>query len=401
MRIHFVGIGGSGISGIAFLSEKLGYKVSGCDLEAKTYYRENIIQGHDPSHVRGADLVVVSPALLYDKNLNPEILEAKKTGKLMTWQEFLGSVLLKNKKLICIAGTHGKSTTTAMAGKMLIDAGFDPTVVVGAFVPEWGGNSRFGKGEYAVVEADEFNNNFLHYHPDIAIINNIEFDHPDFFKNEEDVRESFRKFIGNLTGDKILITSEDSPHKHFNLSVMGEFNQKNANMVYVLGKKLGINEGKIIKSLESFKGIGRRMELIADENGLKVFDDYAHHPTAIKATLEGLRSEYPKAKILAVIELHGYKRTKALLSKYNGVFDSADKVVIGPIFQARDEVDNSITPQKVAEASYHKNILAFDSFDKLIGNCKLEIVNRDYEIIVVMGAGKSYLWAKEIADLII
>lgn len=400
MRIHFVGIGGSGISGVAFLSEKSGYEVSGCDLEASTYYRENIIQGHDPSHVRGADLVVVSPALLFGGGLNPEISEAKKAGKLMTWQEFLGSVLLKNKKLICIAGTHGKSTTTAMAGKMLIDAGFDPTVVVGAFVPEWGGNSRFGEGEYAVVEADEFNNNFLYYHPDIAIINNIEFDHPDFFKNEKDVKESFNKFIGNLKGDKILITSEDSPHKHFDLSVMGEFNQKNANMVYVLGKKLGINEDGIIKSLESFKGIGRRMELVADRNGVKVYDDYAHHPTAIKATLGGLRDEYPKAKILAVIEPHGYKRTKALISEYTGVFDSVDKVIIGPIFKARDQIDEKITPQKVAEASSHRNILAFDSFDKLIANCKLEIVNCDYEIIVVMGAGKSYLWAKEIAGLI-
>ena len=401
MRIHFVGIGGSGISGVALLSEKSGYEVSGCDLEVSTYYKENIIQGHDPLHVKDADLVVVSPALLYGDSLNPEILEAKKTGKLMTWQEFLGSVLLKNKKLICIAGTHGKSTTTAMAGKMLVDAGFDPTIVVGAFVPEWGGNARFGEGEYAVVEADEFNNNFLYYYPDIAIINNIEFDHPDFFKSEKDVRESFNKFIGNLKGDKILITPEDSPHKHFNLSVMGEFNQKNANMVYVLGKKLGINEDKIINSLESFKGIGRRLELIADKNGVKVYDDYAHHPTAIKATLEGVRERYPDAKILAICEPHGYKRTITLLPTYKGVFNSADKVMIGPIFKARDQIDEKITPQKVAEASCHRNILAFDSLDKLIGNCEKEIVNCDYEIIVIMGAGKSYLWAKEIAGLIV
>ncbi len=398
MHIHFVGIGGSGISGVAYLAEKFGYEVSGCDLEANTAYRKGIVQGHSASHVPEADLVVVSPAVLYQSGNNPEIIEAKKQNKLMTWQEFLGTVLLKNKKLICIAGTHGKSTTTAMAGKMLIDAGFNPTIVVGAFVPEWNGNSRFGNGEYAVVEADEFNNNFLHYHPDIAIINNIEFDHPDFFKDEEEVKSSFDKFINNLKGERILITPEDSPHRHFNLRIMGEFNQKNANMVYVLGKKLGISESEIVKSLESFGGIGRRLELISGENEIKVYDDYAHHPTAIRETLKGVREKYPKAKILVIDEPHGYKRTGALLRMYSGVFDAADKVFIGPIFQARDEVDKSITPQKVADASKHKNIEAFDSIENMFRNLKLE--NRNYRVIVVMGAGKSYLWARKAVELL-
>ena len=188
-KLHFVGIGGSGISGVANLAEKFGYKVTGCDLETG---------GHSVDHIKGVDLVIVSPAVFYQNNNHPEILEAKKQKKLMTWEEFLGKVLLKDKKLICVAGTHGKSTTTAMVGKLLIDNGFDPVVVVGAKVPEWNSNSRFGKGEYAVVEADEFNNNFLFYKPEIAIINNIEFDHPDFFKNENEVRASFHKFISNI-----------------------------------------------------------------------------------------------------------------------------------------------------------------------------------------------------------
>lgn len=398
MHIHFVGIGGSGISGVADITEKFGYEVSGCDLVGSTAYRKNILKGHDVSHIKKADLVVVSPAVLYQNADIPEVTEAKKMNKLMTWEEFLGEVLLKDKKLICIAGTHGKSTTTAMAGKMLIDEGFDPVVVVGANVPEWNGNSRYGEGEYAVVEADEFNNNFLHYHPEIAIIGNIEFDHPDFFKDERQVKESFAKFIKNLKPGGVLITSEDSLNKHFNLSVMGEFNQKNANMVYLLGKKLGIAEDKIIKSLESFEGIGRRLELIADKNDIKVYDDYAHHPTAIKETLKGVREKYAEAKILVIDEPHGYKRTKALLADYKGVFDCADKVMIGPIFAARDEIDPSITPQKVADASNQKNILAFNSFEKLFANLKTEI--RNYNVVVVMGAGKSYLWAKEIANLI-
>jgi len=387
------------MSGVAMLARKMGYEVSGCDLEKSTAYSGNIMTGHSPKHLEGKDLLVVSPAVYFQDSKNPELLEGEKRKIVMTWQEFLGKVLLKDKKLICIAGTHGKSTTTAMAGKMLIDAGLDPIVIVGANVPEWKGNSRFGNGEYAVVEADEFNNNFLHYHPDIAIINNIEFDHPDFFKNETEVKNSFDKFISNLKGEKVLITADDNPHKHFNLSVMGEFNQKNANMVYLLGKKLGISEEKVIKSLESFSGIGRRLELISGKNGIKVYDDYAHHPTAIRETLSGVREKYPDAKILVIDEPHGYKRTKALLSEYEGVFDSADRVLIGPIFLARDEIDNSITSQKVAEASGHKNIFGFDSFEKLFENCKSEIGN--YDVIVVMGAGKSYLWAKEILNLII
>lgn len=397
-NLHFVGIGGSGISGVAKLAEKFGYSVSGCDIEGSTAYAKNIFQGHDPSHIKDADLVVVSPAVLYQDPENPEIVEAKKRGILMTWQEFVGKVLAKGKKVICVAGTHGKSTTTAMAGKLLIDAGLDPTVIIGANVPEWGGNSRFGKGKYFIIEADEFNNNFLNYHPDIIILNNIEFDHPDFFKNEGEVRESFKKFIGNLTGEKILITEKDSPGKKFNLKVLGEHNRENANMVYVLGKELGIDEEKIIKSLESFTGIERRMQLIADKNGIKVFDDYAHHPTAIKTTLEGLRQNFPKAKLLVIVEPHGYKRTKALLSKYRGVFDSADKVIIGPIFRARDKMDKSVTPLQIAETSGHPDALGLDSLGKIIENCKLIIGN--YNVVVVMGAGKSYLWAKEIAGLI-
>lgn len=398
MRIHFVGIGGSGISGVASLARKSGYSVSGCDLEASTAYGKNIVQGHDPSHVKNADLVVVSPSVLFQDKNNSEIVESRKQKKLMTWQEFLGKILLKDKKLICIAGTHGKSTTTAMAGKLLIDNGFDPVVVVGANVPEWGENSRFGKGEYAVVEADEFNNNFLFYDPEIAVINNIEFDHPDFFKNEVEVKESFKKFIGNLTGKKILITEKDSLNKKFNLKVLGKHNQKNANMVFLLGKTLGISEDKITKSIENFTGIGRRLELIADRGGIKVYDDYAHHPTAIAATLEAVREAYPDSRIWAIDEPHGFARTKALLENYKGVFDDADKVLIGPIFKARDKEDLGMSPSLIVKFSSHKDAGGFDSFEEIKELLSKELKSGD--IVLVMGAGKSYIWAREIASLL-
>ena len=397
-RIHMMGIGGSGMSGVSYLAEKMGYLVTGCDLEESTAYAKNIFKGHSADHLKDADLLVVSPAVLYQNPDNPELLEGKRRGIVVTWQEFVGKYLMEGKKLICIAGTHGKSTTTVMAGKLLVDAGLDPTVLVGAKVGQWNGNARYGKGEYFVLEADEFNNNFLFYHPDIIILNNIEFDHPDFFKNEEEVKDSFDKFIGNLKEDGILITSKDSLGKHFDLKVMGEYNQENANMVFVLGKKLAIDEGEIIKSLESFEGIGRRMELIADKNGIKVYDDYAHHPTAIKATLEGIRERFPDAKVLVIDEPHGYKRTKALLSEYKGVFDSANEVIIGPIFKARDEIDDSIAPTVVAKASENKNAVGLNSFEEIIEKFKKK--SNKYDVVVVMGAGKSYLWAREIAKLI-
>ena len=385
------------MAGIAYLAEKMGYEVTGCDLEKSTAYSDKFFHGHSPDHLKDTDLLVVTPAVYFQKDKNPELILGEKRGIVLTWQEFLGKYLQKGKKVICVAGTHGKSTTTAMTGKLLTDAGLDPSVIVGAGVPEWGGNARFGKGEYFIVEADEFNNNFLNFFPEIIILNNIEFDHPDFFKNEGEVRESFRKFIDNLKGEKILITEKDNPGKKFNLKVFGEHNQKNANMVYVLGKKLGIEEKTIIKSLESFTGIARRMELIADDGGVKVFDDYAHHPTAIKTTIEGLRKEFPHSKIWVIDEPHGFARTHALLEKYQGSFDAADEIIIGPIFKARDSITFGMTPEVVAKATGNKNAVGIDSFEKIKKVLSGDVKPGD--TILVMGAGKSYLWAREIAGI--
>jgi UDP-N-acetylmuramate--alanine ligase len=428
-NVHMMGIGGSGMAGVAMLASKMGYNVTGCDLESQTAYGKNIFKGHSPGHLKDTDLLVITPAVFYQNSKNPELVTGQKKGIVLTWQEFLGRYLQKGKKVICVAGTHGKSTTTAMAGKLLEDAGLDPLVLVGANVPWWGGNARYGKGKYFVCEADEFNDNFLNYSPEIIVLNNIEFDHPDFFKNEKQVFESFKKFVGRLVGMKILVVNKDavgvqkllgmidvselkiigySPKSQklgFDLLIPGKHNVANALGVVALGKFLGISEVFIKKSLSDFSGVGRRMELIADlpagkagKNGVKVYDDYAHHPTAIAATLQGIRDLYPKSKIWAIDEPHGYKRTKALLPKYKGVFDSVDKVIIGPIFQARDKKDLSVTPQKVAKISEHPNALGVDSFDEIIENCKLEIGN--YDVVVVMGAGKSYLWAREIASLL-
>jgi UDP-N-acetylmuramate--alanine ligase len=408
-KIHFMGISGSGVSGVASLASKIGYKVTGCDLQK---------EGHSKNHLKDIDLLIVTPAVFYQNPNNPELIEGKNKGIVLTWQEFLGKYLQINKKTICVAGTHGKSTTTAMVGKLLEDAGLDPLVVMGAKVPKWNGSSRFGKGEYFVVEADEFNDNFLNYSPEIIILNNIEFDHPDYFKNEKMLFESFKKFIENLVGEKILIVNSDSVGINkllekinldgiklikynlknnsidLNLKVPGLHNISNALGVVKLGKYLKINKELIKKSIEDFGGIGRRLELIGEEREIKVYDDYAHHPTAIAATLEALKSTNSKAKIWAVVEPHGFNRTNAMLNFYKDAFKNADKVIIGPIFKARDSKTFGITPEIIANKTRHKNAIGVNSINEIINIVNNEIKTGD--IILVMGAGNSNLWAKEI-----
>ena len=410
------------MSGVARLASEMGYVVTGCDLEASTAYSKDIFKGHSAEHLKDTDLLVVTPAVYYQNPNNPELIEGQKRKIVVTWEEFVGKYLAKGKKVICIAGTHGKSTTTAMAGRLLIDAGLDPSVVVGARVSEWNGNSRSGKGEYFIVEADEFNNNFLNYSPEIVILNNIEFDHPDFFKTESEVFESFKKFVRKLTGMKVLIANEDSTGVNklldtidtsglkvikysskkenlgYKLAIPGKHNVSNALGVVALGKFLGVKEEIIRKSLETYSGIARRLELIADKNGIKVYDDYAHHPTAIAATLQGLRELYPSSRIWAIDEPHGFARTGALINFYKDAFSDADKVLIGPIFKARDKETFGMTPEIIAEKSYHKDAKGYDSFEKIKKILEKEIKAGD--VILVMGAGKSYLWAREIANLI-
>ncbi len=422
MRIHMMGIGGSGMAGVAKLAANMGYEITGCDLEKSTAYSGDIIQGHNPKHLEGIDLLVVTPAVYFQKNKSPELIEGEKRKVVVTWEEFAGKYLAKDKKVICVAGTHGKSTTTAMTGRLLVDAGLDPTVVLGATVPEWNGNSRYGKGEYFVIEADEFNDNFLNYHPEIIVLNNIEFDHPDYFASEEEVIKSFSKFVGNLVGEKTLIVNGESegiqkllvsldtadikiikyfPSKEslgFTLKIPGKHNIANALGVLKLAELLGIKNETIRDSLENFKGIGRRLELISDRSSVKVYDDYAHHPTAIAATISALREVYPKSKIWAIDEPHGFVRTKALLSLYKNSFMDADKVLIGPIFKARDKETFGITPEIVAKETGHKDAKGFDSFEEIKDILLRDL--REGDIVLVMGAGKSYLWAREIANLL-
>lgn len=239
MKIHFMGIGGSGLAPIAILAKKMGYDVTGCDISKNTAYAKSlndngieIIEGHDEKHVEEADIVAVTPAIFDYNPDHPELKAAKQKGILMTWQEFSGRYLQKGKDVIAIAGTHGKSTTTSLAGELLEDAGIDPIVEAGTIIKKWGAGYRYGQSNYFVIEADEFNNNYLNYHPLIAIINNIEMDHPEFFKDLNEVIDSFRNYIKNIRDNGYLIVNYDSVNARALAQEMSEYlNEHNITLI--------------------------------------------------------------------------------------------------------------------------------------------------------------------------
>ena len=462
-HVHFMGIGGSGMSAVALIAHKQGFEISGCDLAKSTSYlgkvkklKIPIFLGHDSKHLDNVDILAVTPAAFFQSKRHPEFVLGEKLGKLITWQEFLGKYLHKNKKVICIAGTHGKSTTTAMISLLFEEAGKDPNVMIGATIKKWRTNYRFGESKIFLTEADEFFDNFLNYKPETIILNNIEFDHPDYFTSEKHVIESFAKFINNLVASKTLIVNQDSPgikklfkilgnsflssinvigyslknrplisvpisvrgkiikkdknltvfqasseelklNDKFRLRIPGEYNVTNALGAIILAKLNKIETKEIKKSLFSYSGIERRLELIGTKRKIKVYDDYAHHPTAILATLEALRQQFPEKRIWAIVEPHSYSRTKALLGKYRWVFNNADGVVIGPVFKARDDKTFGVSGQSIVDIAEHANIRFARSQEEITKLVKRLVKPND--VVIVMGAGLSYKWSKEILKI--
>jgi len=456
IHVHFVGIGGSAMAGVAILAKKFGFQVSGCDLQKETAYSQSLTRfgikplvGHDLSHLKGVDILAISPAVLASNQNHPEVLEAKKQRILMTWQEFQGKYLQKNKTVIAIAGTHGKSTVTAMVGLILESGGLDPIIEVGALVPQWRATVRFGHSKYFICEADEFNNNFLHYSPSIIIINNLEMDHPEFFKNEIQFREAFKKFIKKIKKPKILIVNEESlgiqellkemkdwlakervrvlgyflkrqfnfpfatkyqgeiiqqtPEltqfkvrgETFNLKIPGVHNVANALGAIACGRELGISSQKIKTALGNFIGLGRRFELIGEEKGIKVFDDYAVHPTAVEATLKAARQKYPQQKIWAVFEPHQYSRLKIFLNEFAQTLKKADQVIVTAIYPGREKIDPTIKSEDLVDKIGAK-ALYIEKFEEVAQKISQQVKSGD--IVIVFGAGKSYLLSKMILE---
>ncbi len=415
MKIHFLGIGGSGASAVAVIAQAEGFEVTGCDLSphnefTKVFKENQLFTGHSPKHL-DCDLLVVTPAILSLDSDNPEI---KKARQVLTWQQFLGKYLLKDKFVIAVCGTHGKSTTTAMIGQLLKDGKLDPTVELGAIVPKWRSNFRLGKGKYFVVEADEFNNNFLNYTPDIAVVTNIEMDHPEFFKDLNHYKESFKKFLLKTKGTIVANISDpniaeilktlmkESPVKvidysknkiNFPLKVIGEHNKLNAQAAIQVGLLLGIKP----LNLEKFKGIGRRFEYLGQYKGADIYSDFGHHPTEIKTTIGAVREKFPDRKLWVIYEPHMFTRTRAFFDDFVKVFRSipADQTIILDIYPSREIDTGKVKSWQIAQSVKKPNV-RYNGPEEIKETLNKEV--RKDDILLFMGAGDIDKLAKKLAN---
>jgi UDP-N-acetylmuramate--alanine ligase len=410
-HVHFIGIGGSGLSAIARLLLESGYTVSGSDRALTPFAEEvrragaTVYVGHHPRNLGGADWVVRSSAIADD---NPEVQGAQSAGiPVYKRADFLGR-LMEDKTGIAIAGTHGKTTTTAMTAWVLSQLGRDPSFIVGGVVDNLGVNAHAGKGKTFVIEADEYDNMFLGLKPQIEVITSVEHDHPDFFPTLDSMFQSFEKFVNLLPGDGTLIVCAEDPGAvallkyvgkdgrtlvsygvqsemtintplwvqardvqsnerggfdfvaisnlasktsvsiKVSLQVPGQHNVRNALAVLAVIGVLGLSRRKAALALAEFTGTGRRFELRGEVTGIKLFDDYAHHPTEIKATLSGARARFPQARIWAVWQPHTYSRTKTLFLDFAHAFKDANEVIVTEVYAAREPKEDFTSAEIVS-----------------------------------------------------
>lgn len=446
-HVHFIGIGGSGLSAIARLLLESGYTVSGSDRALTPFADEvrkagaTVYVGHHPRNLDGADWAVRSAAIPED---NPEVQAAKRMGiPVYKRADFLGE-LMANKTGIAIAGTHGKTTTTGMAAWVLRDLGRDPSFIVGGVVNNLGVNARAGNGSTFVIEADEYDNMFLGLKPQIEVVTSLEHDHPDFFPTFELMFESFKKFVDllpvdgtfigcvedsgaaelmayarkagnnivgygiqgeltintplwlmgqdlkpNLRGGFDFVASsnigENGPESvDVSLQVPGKHNVRNALAVLAIMDVLGLPRTSVAKALAEFTGTGRRFQLRGEVNGISIFDDYAHHPTEIAATLAGARARYPDRRIWAVWQPHTYSRTKALFLEFARAFQDADEVIVTEVYAAREPKED-FTSAEIVSTMPHLSARYIATLPEVTAHLLAHLKTRD--VVLVLSAG--------------
>lgn len=420
-NIYFIGIGGIGTSAIAHIMKKKGFLVSGSDMEASEITESlkksgiKVKIGHDAKNItKDINLIVYSPAIPKD---NPELVQAEKLGiETITYPQALGE-LSKEYFTIAVSGAHGKSTTTAMIALLLKNAGLDPTVVIGTKIREFKNqNFRVGKSKYLVVEACEYKRSFLHIHPDILVITNIEADHLDYYKDLKDYKSAFTQMCENVKKEGIIIINGDdknsvdavkkTKNKVIYLSeikklrikitpkVVGAFNKLNASMAAIVGDLLQISTKEIESSISKFKGSWRRLEEKPFIGKTRIIDDYGHHPTEITMTLAAIREENPHAKILCVFQPHQHNRTIELLKGFANSFHDVDEVIVPDIYKVRDKAEDiakisaKILAEEINKACKKQKASDGGGLQK---TAKFILKNHaNYDIIVTMGAGDIY-----------
>ena len=438
IHIHFIGIGGISMSGLAEILLKEGFTISGSDAKESPLTKHleekgaQLFYGQRASNIiDGIDLVVYTAAIHPD---NPEYACAVEKGlPMMSRADLLGQMMKNYSMPIAVSGTHGKTTTTSMASQMLLEGGFDPTITVGGILPSIGGNLRLGHSGTFITEACEYTNSFLSFFPKISIILNMDADHLDFFKDIDDIRHSFRLFAEKLPADGTLIINADTPCwediardlscqvityglEHpadytaaditwdslghptftclaggkslgsFSLKVPGLHNVSNALSVIALGQKLGMETDAIRRGILDFTGTDRRFQYKGKVGDVTVIDDYAHHPTEIRATLTSAKN-YPHKTIWCVFQPHTYTRTKALMDDFARALSLADHVVLADIYAARETDTLGISSGDLMERIRKLGTPCeyFPTFDE-IENYLLEHCEPE-DLLITMGAG--------------
>lgn len=390
MRVYMVGIGGIGMSALAQLYRVHGEQASGEDrslgptteLLEKKGVRVLIGEGVAPE---GTELLVYSDAIPEDARARAD---ARSRGiREVSYFEALGEVS-RTARTIAVAGTHGKTTTTAMLGKILIDAGKRPTVIVGSLVKDFGSNFVEGDPGLFVVEACEYRDHLLKLTPSILVITNIEWDHTDWFTSEADMRATFEK--ARAHAEKVIDTSLYKREPDYELNLIGEFNKDNARAAAAAARAAfpDITEEQIVESLKTFQGTWRRFEYKGEFDGAKVYDDYAHHPTAIRETLLGIREKFPGKRITVVFHPHLYSRTKDLFDGFVSELAKADDVILAPIYAAREVDDGTVSSDALVREIVKLNPHAESLPDFAAIEARLRAAHGD--IIVTMGAGDIY-----------
>jgi UDP-N-acetylmuramate--alanine ligase len=445
-RVHFIGIGGSGLSAIARLLKESGYQVTGSDNSLTPFAADlqaagvAIYIGHHPRNVQGADWVVRSSAVPDD---NPEVQAAQQAGvPVFKRADFLGK-LMENRTGIAVAGTHGKTTTTAMLAWVLSALGRDPSFIVGGVMTNFGVNARAGQGNPFVIEADEYDRMFLGLKPQIAVVTNVEHDHPDCFPTYEDIFSAFESFVNLLPPDGTLIASAEDegaaqllararksgrgvlaysvqgeltinspqwlqaralkPNElggfsfsaagnlgdalqavQVSLRVPGEHNVRNALAVLGVIAVLGLSLKEAAAALTEFQGTSRRFEVRGEKKGVTVIDDYAHHPTEIRATLAAGRARYPNRRLWAVWQPHTYSRTQTLFHEFTRAFSDADRVLVTEIYAAR-EARQEFSAAQVVGAMPHPSALFTNTLEDTARHLIKNLHSGD--VLVVLSAG--------------
>ena len=452
--VHFTGIGGIGMSGIAEVMHNLGYRVQGSDVAENSNVMRlkkmgiPVMIGHRPANVKNANALVISSAIPKD---NPEILAAaEKMIPIVPRAEMLAE-LMRLKWCVSVAGTHGKTTTTSMIASVLDAGGIDPTVINGGIINAYGTSARIGQGEWMVVEADESDGTFVRLPATIAIVTSIDPEHLDYYGTFEKEKEAFLSFVEKVPFYGVVVLCIDHPEvqalipkvsgrkiitygfspqadvrvkhlgvkgwrsifdvicsgrlrggartfKGITLNMPGRYNVQNAAAAIATGLEMGVDEAAIRKAFEMFGGVKRRFTRVGTVDGVTIIDDYAHHPVEISAVLQAAR-EIAEGRIIAVVQPHRYSRLANLFEEFCSAFNDADEVVVTPIFEAGEAPIAGITHEKFAAALKkhgHKHVHTIEGEKDLAP--LLAKITRNKDMVVCLGAGSITAWANALPE---